>query len=209
MARLLGICGSPRNASTEYVLRKALEAAAEIEGIEIDTIFLRGKKINFCIHCNKCIKEDKRFCTLHKDDMMQFYERFYAADAYLIASPVYEMNITAQLAAFFNRFRPAYLLKRRDPDFFSGKLGSAIAVGGTRNGGQEMAINAIHGFYHTQGISIVNGGLGCYGGAAVWSQDREAVGAAEDTVGMKNVLSIARKLARKAVECTSVAGAQG
>jgi multimeric flavodoxin WrbA len=189
-------------------LRKALEAAGEIKGIEIDTIFLRNKKINFCIHCNKCIKEEKNFCTLHKDDMMPFYERFYAADAYLIASPVYEMNITAQLATFFNRFRPTYLLLKHDPEYFSNKLGSAIAVGGTRNGGQEMTINAIHGFYHTHGISVVNGGLGCYGGAAVWSQDKGAEGAAEDLVGMKNVLSIAKKLAQMTVNRTSEAGAR-
>jgi multimeric flavodoxin WrbA len=196
MPKLLGVCGSPRHAATEYVLKKALEEASSVQGIEIDTIFLRGKKLNFCIHCNKCIKEDKTFCMLYEDDMTAFYERFYAADAYLIASPVYEMNITAQLAAFFNRFRPTYNLMKRDPTYFSNKFGSAIAVGGTRNGGQEMTINAIHGFYHTHGIAVVNGGLGCYGGAAVWSQDRMAQGAQEDETGIKNTLLIARKLAQ-------------
>jgi multimeric flavodoxin WrbA len=196
MPKLLGICGSPRNAATEYVLRKALDTASEIQGIETDLILLRGKKINFCIHCNRCIREEKTSCPVYDDDMTGLYERFYASDAYLIASPVYEMNITAQLAAFFNRFRPTYLLLRSDPTHFSDKFGSAIAVGGTRNGGQEMAINAIHGFYHTHGITIINGGLGCYAGAAVWSQDREAKGAEEDERGMKNALLVARKLAQ-------------
>lgn len=196
MQKLLGVCGSPRNAATEYVLKKAMEVASGVEGIETDLILLRGRKINFCIHCNKCIDEEKTFCPLYDDDMTELYERFYSADAYLIASPVYEMNVTAQLAAFFNRFRPTYLMLRSDPAHFSGKFGSAIAVGGTRNGGQETAINAIHGFYHTQGVTIVNGGLGCYGGAAVWSQDRRAQGAAEDEIGMKNALYLAGKLAR-------------
>ncbi len=195
MPKLLAICGSPRNAATEYVLREALGAAAEVPGIETDLILLRGKKINFCIHCNRCITEEKSYCTLYDDDMRDLYERCYSADAFLIASPVYEMNITAQLAAFFNRFRPTYLLLKANPRHFSDKFGSAIAVGGTRNGGQEMAINAIHGFYHTHGIGVVNGGLGCYGGAAVWSQDRKAEGAAEDVAGMKNARDIARKLA--------------
>ncbi len=196
MPKILGVCGSPRNAATEYVLRKALEIASEIQGIETDMILLRGKKINFCIHCNRCIKEEKTICTLYDDDMTELYEHFYAADAYLIASPVYEMNVSAQLAAFFNRFRPTYLLLKSNPAHFSDKFGSAIAVGGTRNGGQETTINAIHGFYHTQGITIINGGMGCYGGAAVWSQDRGAQGAQEDEIGMKNALLLARKLAQ-------------
>jgi multimeric flavodoxin WrbA len=173
-----------------------MEAASGIEGIETDLILLRGRKINFCIHCNKCIDEGKTFCPLYDDDMTELYERFYSADAYLIASPVYEMNITAQLAAFFNRFRPTYLLLRSDPERFSAKFGSAIAVGGTRNGGQETAISAIHGFYHTQGITVINGGLGCYGGAAVWSQDKRAQGAQEDEIGMKNAMFLGAKLAR-------------
>lgn len=198
MTKLLGICGSPRSASTEYVLRKALEAAEE-EGVETDLILLRGKKINFCLHCNKCIKVGASVCTVHKDDMSKFYERFYAADAYLIASPVYEMNMTAQLAAFMDRFRMTYMMLKDNPELFSGKFGAAIAVGGTRNGGQELTIEAIHWFYHAQGISIVNGGPGGYGGAAIWSQDREAAGAADDEIGMKNTLVLARKLARIAV----------
>ena len=199
MTKILGVCGSPRKASTEYVLRKALEAAEEVEGVETDLILLRGKKINFCIHCNKCIKAGANYCTVHKDDMTEFYERFYSADAYLIASPVYEMNMTAQLAAFMDRFRMTFMLLKSNPDMFSDKFGAAIAVGGTRNGGQELTISAIHWFYHAQGIPIVNAGPGGYGGAAVWSQDREAAGAADDEIGMKNVVTLARRLARLTV----------
>jgi multimeric flavodoxin WrbA len=76
--------------------------------------------------------------------------------------------------------------------------GAAMAVGGTRNGGQETTINAIHGFFHTNGITIVNGGLGIYAGAAVWSQDRMAQGAQEDLKGMENARSIGRRLAMMA-----------
>lgn len=196
MTKLLGICGSPRHGATEYVLKVAIEAAAAIPGVQADMILLRGKKINFCIHCNKCIKEEATTCLLYQDDMIELYERFYASDAYLIASPVYEMNITAQLAAFFNRFRPTYTLLKRDPFHFSNKFGAAIAVGGTRNGGQEMAINAVHGFYHTHGITVVNGGLGCYGGAAIWSRDKGGQGAQEDEAGLKNAQLVARRLAQ-------------
>ena len=45
----------------------------------------------------------------------------------------------------------------------------------------------------------VSGGLGVYGGASVWSQDKKAQGAEEDTIGIKNVRTIGRKVAEAAV----------
>jgi len=198
MVKILGVCGSPRNAATEYVLKQALESAASIEGVETDLITLRGKKINFCIHCDKCVRDNSSYCTLHHDDMDELYDRFYQADGYIIASPVYEMGVTGQLATFFNRFLGTYTILKENPSYFSKKVGGAIAVGGTRNGGQECTINCIMGFYHTQGITVVNGGLGCYGGTAVWSQDKKALGAQEDLFGIKNARLIGEKVATMA-----------
>jgi multimeric flavodoxin WrbA len=196
--KILGICGSPRKSGTEYALTEALAAAAEVEDVEVELITLRGKKINFCIHCNKCIKDEKPFCTIYEDDMTPLYEKFFEADGYIIASPVYEMNITAQLAAFFNRFRANYILLKDNPHFFSSKVGGAISVGGVRNGGQECTINAIHNFYHTMGIEVVNGGMGAYAGASIWSQDRKVEGVQEDEQGVKNARLIGKKVAAMA-----------
>lgn len=36
MAKILGICGSPRKGATEYAILQALEEAKEIPGIETD-----------------------------------------------------------------------------------------------------------------------------------------------------------------------------
>jgi multimeric flavodoxin WrbA len=195
MIRILGVCGSPRKAATFYALSRALEAAEGIEGIEVTLLELRGKKINPCIGCNACVNAGIDDCRIYQDDMNGLYRDFYSYDGALIATPVYTMGITGQLAAYFSRFRPSYLKQRDNPDgmlFFSG---AAMAVGGTRNGGQEAAITAIHGFFHTNGITVVNGGLGIYGGAAVWSQDRMAQGAQDDLKGMENARSIGRRLA--------------
>ena len=152
MVKIIGICGSPRRKSSYAALREALDGALETGDVEVELIELRARKLNFCIHCNKCLREDAVRCTVYEDDMTPLYEKVYQADGMIIASPVYEMNITAQLAAFFNRFRPTWNIIKKDPTFFNRKVGAAIAVGGTRNGGQEGALNAILGFYHTQGM---------------------------------------------------------
>ena len=74
----------------------------------------------------------------------------------IIASPVYEMNITAQLCTFFDRFRSAWLKGVEDPDFFAHKVGAGITVGGTRNGGHEATMNSITNFFLTQGMTAVS-----------------------------------------------------
>ena len=139
MVKIIGICGSPRRKSSYAALREALDGALETGDVEVELIELRARKLNFCIHCNKCLREDAVRCTVYEDDMTPLYEKVYQADGMIIASPVYEMNITAQLAAFFNRFRPTWNIIKKDPTFFNRKVGAAIAVGGTRNGGQEGA----------------------------------------------------------------------
>lgn len=194
MVKIIGICGSPRKKSAYTALAAALEAAKETGDVEIELIELRARKMNFCIHCNKCIREEATTCTVYEDDMTPLYEKLYQADGMIIASPVYEMNITAQLATFFNRFRPTWNIIKKDPEFFSHKVGSAIAVGGTRSGGQESTINAILGFYHTQGIIVCNGGAGIYAGASLWNQG-DGTREMEDAIGIANAKEIGQKTA--------------
>ncbi len=195
MIQLLFICGSPRNASTEYAVKEAMKGAREAAGTEITLLRLRGKKIAPCVGCNACVNAGKRECVVYQDDMQEWNRAFFTYDGVLIGSPVYCMGITPQLTAFFSRFHPEYLSSKENPLLHMYMPGAALAVGGTRNGGQETAISMIHGFYHTQGMPIVNGGLGMYGGAAVWSQDRKAQGAEEDEVAMANARRLGKKLA--------------
>lgn len=197
MVKILAISGSPRKKATLKALTIAADAARE-EGAEVEVVSLASKKISLCIHCNKCIRDESDICTLYDDDMTELYQKFYDADGVLIASPVYEMNITAQLAAFFNRFRPTYLTLKDDPDYFMRKVGGAIAVGGTRNGGQEHTIQAIHNFYATNGLTPVIGGLFTYGGASVWSKDQGAEGVLDDQVGVNSCRIIGRRVAKMA-----------
>ena len=195
MTRLLFICGSARKASTAYVVKEAAAAAEEIEDVSVDVVYLAGKKINPCIGCNACVKKGSDSCVIYHDDMDELKAKFWDYDGVLIASPVYDMAITPQIVSFISRFRGEYLNQKDDPMNRMFMPGAALAVGGTRNGGQEFAIHVIHGFYHTQGMPVVNGGLGIYAGGCIWSQDRMAEGAADDTIGMENAKFLAQKLA--------------
>lgn len=195
MVKIVAVCGSPRKSATLRAMEYAIEAAEAIEGVTVERIVLSGLDINKCIGCNKCVRDDSPSCSIYVDDMTDLYDKFYEADGYIIASPVYDMNITSQLATFFDRFRSTWIISQKDPDFFLKKTGVAIAVGGTRNGGQESTLNAINNFYITNGIIPAGGGSGAYAGACVWSKDQGKKGVDADDIGIKYCRQVGHRVA--------------
>ena len=188
--RLLGISGSPRKGATAFVVRKALEFAESLGDVETEFISLKGKKINFCLHCDYCVRT-KEGC-IQKDDVSDLYPSMEAADAWLLATPVYQGTISGQLKAVLDRCRAVVA---RNPDVFRNKVGAAIAVGGDRIGGQEPAIMAIHAFYLANKMIPVSGGpFGSNLGGTIWSRDKRAEGAAADEVGMRSVQRTVERL---------------
>jgi multimeric flavodoxin WrbA len=162
---ILGLCGSPRAKTTEYVLRKALEMLEE-RGFETEFYTVSGKNLGFCIHCDHCLKEAG--CIL-QDDMQELYRLFEEAEAFIFASPVYNGGVSAQTKAVMDRTRA---LLAANPEAFRGKAGMAIAIGGDRSGGQELAIQQIITFYTLNGVLTLSGGFfGANIGAAFWSRD--------------------------------------
>lgn len=162
---ILGISGSPRKKATEFVLGKALEMIAEA-GYDTRMFTVRGKQINFCQHCDHCLRHKE--CRI-KDDMFELYELLGLAKGIVIATPVYNGGVSAQIKAVMDRCRA---LVAKDFNFFRGKVGMAIAVGGDRIGGQELAIQQIFTFYILNGVIPVSGGsFGANLGATFWSKD--------------------------------------
>ena len=190
LTRLLGISGSPREGATAFVVREALAFAASLGNVETEFISLKGKEINFCLHCDYCVRT-KEGCV-QKDDVSELYPRMEAADAWLLATPVYQGTMSGQLKAVLDRCRA---LVARNPNVLKNKVGAAIAVGGDRAGGQEPAIVAIHGFYLANQMIPVSGGpFGANLGGTVWSHDKRAEGAATDEEGMRSVRRTVERL---------------
>lgn len=194
MVKILGLSASPRLAATAFCVQEALAAAATLPEIETEFISLRGKEIKPCLHCDHCRKTSQ---CIHRDDAAAIIDAFFRADGYIIGAPVYDMNIPAQLAALFNRFRMRFKeLCETVPRRLEDRVAGAIAVGGSRNGGQEIVLGAILNFCLSEGMVVVGGGKFQNHGAAVWSQDRLATGAREDELGLDAVRAIGRRVAR-------------
>ena len=188
---LLGICGSPRKQGTEYAVQYALNYAAEKFGFEIEYWTVRSKDIKFCIHCDYCIRE-KKGCV-HRDDMQELYPKLEIAKFLLFGTPVFQGNLSGQLKTVMDRCRA---LVAKNPNVFKGKVGVALAVGGDRSGGQEIAIRSILDFYQQNHIHSVSGGaFGANLGASLWSRDMGKQGIEEDEEGLRTLRKVIKRLA--------------
>jgi multimeric flavodoxin WrbA len=184
--KIVGICGSPREKATDHVLKECLKMLEE-RGFETSFFSVRGKKISPCLHCDFCLTNKE--CRI-KDDMYEVYPLFREADGIVFATPVYNGALSAQTKAVMDRCRA---LAAADFDVFRGKAGMAIAVGGDRMGGQELAISQIITFYVLNGIVPVGGGsFGANLGATFWSKDT-LEGVQEDQEGFRTLRKTVRR----------------
>ena len=83
--------------------------------------------------------------------MNRIYEILESADGLIVSSPVYFGTLSGQLKMLFDRT----LLLRRNGFLLKDKIGAALAVGASRNGGQEYTIWSIHAWMHIHGMIVV------------------------------------------------------
>lgn len=97
---LVGIVGSPRpHGNSSYLVDCALEEAAAL-GAETEKVILGQHTVHPCRGHQYCASLSA--CS-QNDDAVWILEHFYAADAVILASPVYYYNVTAQMKAFIDR----------------------------------------------------------------------------------------------------------
>lgn len=181
--KILGICGSPRDGATSFLLRQALEELEKEDSFETRFITVKDRKISGCTHCNECV-DKKGECSI-KDDMDEIYSCLKEADGIIMASPIHFGSVSAQLKAVIDRCQALIM---EDIDIFKNKVGISIVVGGDRSGGQELAIQQINTFYLLNKIIPLSGGsFGANLGACLWSDDSGAEGVMNDEYGLKTL----------------------
>ena len=178
--KVFGICASPRNITTEYVLSEALDKLGE-DGFETEIFTCQGKDIKPCMHCDYCLENKK--CII-QDDMEEVYEGLLNSDGIILATPIQSGGISSNLAAIMDRTRA---LEAIDYNILRGKIGMSIAVGGDRTGGQDFAHLKNVTYFMIHGIIPVSGGpFGSNLGASFWSND-SLDDIKNDTYGMESL----------------------
>ena len=189
---IIGISGSPRDGATESGVKLSLEFMESNFGAKTRFESVRGKEINFCKHCDYCL-ENRKGCVLD-DGMGPIYEGLEWADAIIIGTPVYHGSLSAQTKAVIDRTRA---MLARDSMIFASKFGVGLAVGGDRNGGQELALQTINIFFIMNLITPVSGGaFGANFGIIFWSKDGKGLGLEADKEGRGSMEKTLKRLGR-------------
>ena len=106
-AKLLAFVGSPRKGgNTDVLVDEALDAFREAGG-EAEKVFLSSLQIKPCQGCLSCMPGDglDSVC-IQRDDMTELYQKMFAADAIILATPIYMWSPTAQMKLFLDRLFP-------------------------------------------------------------------------------------------------------
>ena len=142
--KAIAIVGSPRKGgNTEVFAGHALKAIAE-EGIDIEIVSLAGVDIRPCNACMVCDKEET--CPI-KDDLLPIYQKMKAADAIILASPVYFGSATALIKALMER---AGYIAFHNGRVFAGKVGGSMVV--ARRAGNSFTFAQINFWFHILGF---------------------------------------------------------
>jgi multimeric flavodoxin WrbA len=192
--KIVGISCSPRKGkSSFYVLETCLKASKEaVLGIETALIELSDMKINGCIACGKCTKVLE--CS-QDDDFPKMIPILSDPDlaGLVVATPVYLGSMTSQCKAFLDRS----VMFRRNGFLLRNKVGGVIAVGGVRNGGQELAIQAVQAAMLVQDMVVVSDGRPTsHYGAALWSGHPDGI--EKDTFGLETARNLGKRVAEVA-----------
>ncbi|MCP4667321.1 MAG: flavodoxin family protein, partial [Deltaproteobacteria bacterium] len=97
-------------------------------GAQVEKVFLHGMEIAPCQSCYACQKRDSKGCAID-DDMQGIFQKLIEHDAWVIASPVYWFNMSAQTKLFMDR---CFALPAYKKTAFSGKrIAIAMSYGDT------------------------------------------------------------------------------
>jgi multimeric flavodoxin WrbA len=140
MRNILILRGSPRERGNSAVLAGKAEEGARASGAQVENIYLHSLDIRPCDACDLCLEQGE--CVI-EDDMRLLYPKLAAADAIILASPIYWFTFSAQLKLCMDRWYAFQATKWQE---LSGKAFGILLTYGDSDLYTSGAINAIHTF---------------------------------------------------------------
>jgi multimeric flavodoxin WrbA len=168
--KVLIVLGSPRRRGNSAALAEKVATGAAGAGAAVESIFLQKLDIKACTACEGCRKKNARGCVI-RDDMQALYPKIRAADAIVLAGPVYWFSVSAQTKLFMDRW---YALGgNRDYRGLRGKRFGIVLAFADADAFSSGAVNALHTFQDA--IGYLGGSIEgmVYGSAGVAGEIRK------------------------------------
>jgi multimeric flavodoxin WrbA len=190
--KIVGISCSPRKGgSTASALAVCLESAREaVPGAGTELLELAGLDIRGCLACGRC--KDVLACSQQDDFTRKIFPALNRPEiaGIIIGTPVYLGSMTSQCKAFLDRS----VSFRRNGFRWRDKVGAALAVGGVRNGGQDLTLQVVRAALACHDMVLVSDGRPtAHFGAALWSGSPGGI--EEDALGLETARNLGRRVA--------------
>ncbi len=137
--QILILKSSPRKGANSSLLADQIAAGARDAGAAVESFDLHPLTINPCDACDVCRGRKDAGCIID-DDMQMLYPRLRAADAIVLASPVYWFSLSAQAKLCIDRW---YALEGPSGSALAGKQFGFVLTYGDSDPYSSGAINAI------------------------------------------------------------------
>lgn len=102
MKKVLIISASPRKGGNSDTLCEEFMRGAKEAGHDVEKIFLRDKKMNYCTGCGFCNTNDYTACS-QKDEAAEILEKMVEAEVIVMATPVYFYTMDGQMKTLIDR----------------------------------------------------------------------------------------------------------
>ena len=181
---ILVLLGSPRKKGNSTTLAERIIEGARSAGARTETIYLHDLEISPCRACYACQKSDSERCAVD-DDMQSIYPKLIENDSWVLASPVYWFNMTAQMKLFMDR---CFGLRAYDADPFTNKrIAIAMSYGDSDpfNSGCVNALRTFQDAFRYVGAKIVG---------MVYGSANEAGEIQSNGALMQNALDLGKRL---------------
>jgi len=184
--KIVGVSCSPRKGkTTAAALRVALEAAeAAGPNVETELVELAGLDIPVFDPAGPGSADFDRVAAKLADP---------AVGGIIVGTPVYFANMSSLAKAFLDHC----MALRKKGMRLSNKVAGVLAVGGVRNGGQELAIRSVQAALLCQEMIVVGDGRPtAHFGATLWNQGDDLSG---DAFGLSTARNLGRRVAEVAL----------
>ena len=140
--RIAVVSGSPRREGNTSILVERLRSGASDGGATVEVFRLHDLAIRPCQACELCGQSGETDCVID-DDMREIYGAIRAADALVIATPIYWWSVSAQTKLFVDRCEA---LGGPEGSVLRDKKIGVIVVYGGKDAVSSGAVNAIRAF---------------------------------------------------------------
>jgi len=123
--KVVGFNGSARKKGNTACSLNTVFAELEKAGIETEMILVGKEKIQGCIACHGCVKNQNEACSFKDDPVNEWIQKIKEADGILFGSPVHFAGVAGTMKSFLDR---AFFVSSVNGGLFRHKVGAAVSA---------------------------------------------------------------------------------